>query len=235
MSVRRAGWALFLVAAFLFALIALLPLRLALDWFGFGDRGLTARAATGTVWLGALQEAQIGPVPLGDVTARLNVLPLFLGRARLTLAGADEATGLEGAVTVSRHSFGFDDVSARFRVGAMLSPLSMLDFDDVSAGFTSGRCTRGEGTVRATVSGTIAAMAPASGLAGQVRCAGESLLLPLASPTGMERLDIRVSSDGHYRLELIVRPADEAVRGRLIAAGFRPSGQGYSIQVDGAF
>ena len=178
MRVRRAGWALFLVAAFLFALVALLPMRLALGWFGFGDRGLTARAATGTVWLGALQEAQVGPVPLGDVTARLNVLPLFLGRARLTLAGADEATGLEGAVTVSRHNFGFDDVSARLRVGAMFSPLSMLDFDDVSAGFTSGRCTRGEGTVRATVSGQVAGIA----LASPRSCTG--LRAPHACSTG---------------------------------------------------
>jgi general secretion pathway protein N len=237
MSIRRAGWALFLVAAFLFALLALLPMRLALDWFGFGERGLTARAATGSVWLGALQEAQVGPVPLGDVKARLNFFPLFLGRARLTLAGADEATGLEGAVTVSRHSFGFDDVSARLRVGALFSPLavSMLDFDDVSAGFTSGRCTRGEGSVRAAVSGQVAGISLASGLAGQARCAGDALLIPLASQSGMERLDIRLSGDGRYRLELLVRPGDEAVRGRLIAAGFRPAGQGYGMQVDGAF
>ena len=237
MRIRRAGWALFLVAAFLFALLALLPMRLALDWFGFGERGLTARAATGSVWLGALQEAQIGPVPLGDVKARLSFFPLFLGRARLTLAGADEATGLEGAVTVSRHGFGFDDVSARLRVGALFSPLavSMLDFDDVSAGFTGGRCTRGEGRVRAAVSGQVAGISLASGLAGQARCTGDALLIPLVSQSGMERLDIRLSGDGRYRLELLVRPGDEAVRGRLIAAGFRPAGQGYGMQVDGAF
>ncbi len=237
MSLRRAGWALFLAAAFLVALIALLPLRLALDWFGFGDRVLTARAATGSVWLGALQEAQVGPVPLGDVKARLNFFPLFLGRARLSLAGADEATGLRGAVTVTRHSFGFDDVSARLRVGALFSPLavSMLDFDDVSAGFTSGRCTRGEGRVRAAVSGQLAGINLASGLSGQARCAGGALLLPLVSQSGMERLNIRLFGDGRYRLELLVRPSDESIRGRLIAAGFRPSGQGYGMQVDGAF
>src|SRR5688500_17079151 len=141
----RVGRKSFLAAAFLFALIALLPLRLALDWLGFGEHFLTARAATGSIWRGALQEAeagpvQAGPVPLGDVTARLNVLPLFLGRARLSLAGADAETGLEGAVTLSRHSFGFDDVTGRFRTVALFAPLpvSTLDFDDVSAGFTSG-------------------------------------------------------------------------------------------------
>ena len=233
----RIGRTLFLVVAFLFALLALLPLRLALDWFGFGDRGLTARAATGSVWLGALQEAQVGPVPLGDLKARLNLLPLFLGRARLSLAGADQATGLEGAVTISRHSFGFDDVSARLRVGALFSPLavSMIDFDDVSAGFTSGRCTRAEGRVRAAVSGEIAGIGLASGLTGQARCAGDALLFPLVSQSGLEQLNIRLFSDGRYRVELLARPGDEAVRGRLIAAGFRPVGRGYGMQVDGAF
>ena len=228
---RRHGGAVFLAVAFLFALIALLPMRLAIDWFGVGGRGLTARAATGSVWLGALQEAQAGPVPLGDLSARLNVLPLFLGRARLSLDGGDN--GFEGAVTVSRHSFGFDDVSARLRVGALFAPLgvSMLDFDDVSAGFTGGQCTRGEGRVRASVAGVLAGI----GLSGQARCAGDALLLPLASASGMERLNIRLLGDGRYRVEFLVRPTDEAVRGRLLAAGFRAAGNSYAIRVDGAF
>jgi general secretion pathway protein N len=232
----RFGWALFLAAAFLFALLALLPLRLALDWFGFGERGLTARAATGSLWLGALQEAQIGPVPLGDLNARLNVLPLLLGRARLSLSGA-ESGGFDGAVTVTRHSFGFDDVDARFRVGALFAPIavSTLDFDDVSAGFTGGRCTRAEGRVRAAVSGEIGGVGLASGLGGQVRCDGDSLLLPLASASGIERLSIRLSGDGRYRAEFFVQSADSGLRGRLAAAGFRPAGNGYVMRVDGSF
>lgn len=237
MRIRRAAWPLFLAAAFLFALVALLPMRLALDLFGFGERGLSARAASGTLWLGALQEAQVGPVPLGDVKARLSLLPLFLGRARLTLRGADDATGLEGAVTVTRHSFGFDDVSARLRVGAMLAPLAVttIDLDDVSAGFASGRCTRAGGRVRGAASGTVAGVAIGPALSGQARCAGEALLLPLASQTGMERLDLRLFADGRYRADLLVRPAGEEARGQLLAAGFRPSARGYALQVNGAF
>lgn len=233
---RRFGWPLFLAAAFLFSLLALLPLRLALDRLGFEDRGLTARAATGSLWSGALQEAQLGPVPLGDLSARLNVLPLFIGRARLSLHGAEPGT-FDGAVIVTRHSFGFDDVSARLRVGALLSPLaiSMIDFDEVSGGFASGRCTRGEGRVRAAVGGEIAGMRLASGLSGEVRCAGAALLLPLASQSGMERLDIRLLPDGRYQVRLLVRTTDEAVRGRLLAAGFRATPQGFVMQVDGAF
>lgn len=233
---RRARWAVLLAAAFVLALVALLPMRLALDTFGFASRGLTARAATGSLWLGALQEAQIGPVPLGDLRARLNFWPLFVGRARLSLAGAEAGT-FEGAVTVTRHSFGFDDVRARLRVGALLSPLavSTIDFDDLSAGFASGRCTRGEGRVRAAVSGDIAGIRLASGLSGEARCAGDALLLPLASRSGMERLDIRLFPDGRYQVRLVVRTNDEAIRGRLLASGFRATPRGSVMQVDGAF
>ena len=233
---RRAGWVAFLTAIFLLALIALLPLRLAIDWFGFGERGLSARAATGSLWFGALQEAQVGPVPLGDLTARLNLLPLILGRARLSLAGAEEGS-FEGAVTVTRHSFGFDDVSARLRLGSLSSTLavSMLDFDEVSGGFAGGRCTRGEGRVRAAVSPELAGLGVGASLSGEARCAGEALLLPLASQAGSERLNIQLYGDGRYRAELIARPADPGLRARLIAAGFRPVGRELAKRVDGAF
>ncbi|HWT12861.1 MAG TPA: type II secretion system protein N [Allosphingosinicella sp.] len=231
------GRTLFLAAAFLFALVALLPLRLVLGGIGFDERGLTARAATGSVWRGALQEAQIGPVALGDVKARLNLLPLLLGRARLSLAGADPATPFEGAASLSRHSFGFEDVTGRFRLGALSSPvpLTSLDFQDVSAGFASGRCTRAEGRVRAAVAGEVAGIGLASGLSGNPRCADDALLLPLASQSGMEQLNIRLFADGRYRLDLFVRSADEAIRARLLAAGLRPVGRGFGMRVDGRF
>jgi general secretion pathway protein N len=236
MRSRRLGWGLFLALAFLFTLVALLPLRLALDWLGFDARGLTARAATGSVWFGALEQAQVGPVPLGDLTARLNVLPLFLGRARVSLRSGEEGT-FAGAVTATRHGFGFDDVNARLRVGALLAPagVGMLDFDDVGAAFAGGRCTRGEGRVRAAVTGQVAGLGLAGGLSGTARCAGDALLLPLASQPGLERLNIRLFGDGRYQVEWLVRPTDEATRGRLVAAGFRPAGQGYFMQVGGAF
>lgn len=229
---RRFGWALFLAAAFLFSLLALLPLRLAIDRLGLGEAGLSARAATGSLWSGALHEAQIGPVPLGDLSARLHFLPLFLGRARLSLHSAD-ASGFEGALIVTRHSFGFDDVSARLRVGALLAPLAVpsLEFDDLGVLFRSGRCVHAEGRVRAMLSGGAGAI----GLLGQARCAEDALLLPLASASGNERLNIRLSADGRYQVEALVRPADPALAARLAAAGFRPVGSGFGLRVDGAF
>lgn len=227
------GRTLFLLAFFAFALGALLPMRLAISWLGFAERGLTARAATGSVWSGALQEARIGPVALGDVGARLNFLPLFLGRARLAIAGADPAAPVEGAVTVSRHGIGFDDVTGRFRLAGLLAPLPVasLALNDVSAGFASGRCVRAEGRVQAAAAGELAG----AGLAGNARCDDGALLLPLASQTGMERLDLRLYADGRWRADLRIRPGDPATGARLLAAGFAITPAGYVRRIEGTF
>jgi len=232
LPVRRS---LFVAAFFALALVALLPLRLALDLFAFERGGLAARAATGSVWNGALQEARIGPVALGDVGARLHLLPLFLGRARLAIEGTDPQAPLRGAATVTRGGVGFDDVTGAFRLGAPAAPLPIasLELRDLSAGFENGRCARAGGRVLATAAGEFAGLA--ARLGGNVRCDGEALLLPLASPSGMERLELRLFADGRYRADLIVRSGDGAVRTRLAAAGFRPAGNALAIRVDGAF
>lgn len=231
------GRTLIALAFFLFALIALFPMRLALGGLGFDQRGLTARAASGSIWLGALQEAQVGPVALGDVRARLNFLPLLLGRARLSLAGTDQAAPFEGAAIVSRHGFGFEDVTGRFRLAGLSGPVavSTLDLDDLSAGFASGRCTRAEGRVRAAVTGAAGRVPVAANLAGNARCANDALLVPLVGQSGMEQLNIRLFPDGRYRIELLVRGLDAATASRLGAAGFRPTARGHVLQVNGSF
>ena len=225
----------FFVAAFAFALIALIPLQVAVSWFGAG--GLAAREATGSIWLGVLKEAQFGPVALGDVRARLNVLPLLLGRARLSLS-RDEADGrLEGAVSVSRHSFGIEDLTGQIRTGTLFAPIPVgaLDLDDVSVEFASGQCESAEGRVRATVSGEMAGIALPGGLAGDARCADGALLLPLASQSGMGRLNLSIRADGGYRIDLVVRQSDPSLVPRLTAAGFQPSSEGYSRRIEGHF
>jgi general secretion pathway protein N len=45
------GRTLFFLGAFFLAMIALLPMRLALDWFGVGERGVAVREVQGSVWL----------------------------------------------------------------------------------------------------------------------------------------------------------------------------------------
>ena len=231
------GRSLFFACAFLFALVALLPLRLALDWFSLDDRGFAAREARGSLWLGAVSEAQFGSLALGDLQTRLRTLPLFVGRARVDLERRDEADRFEGSATLSRHSFGIDDMRAKLDIGSALAPLPIaaLDLDDVSARFTDGLCASAEGLVRASIAGDAGLLALPGGLSGNARCDEGALLLPLASQSGMERLDIRLFDDGRYRVELIVRPGDDMMRDRLIAAGFGLTTGGYVLTAEGAF
>jgi general secretion pathway protein N len=231
------GRTAFFIAALAFALVALLPLRVVVGWYGLDGRGLAAREATGSLWLGALREAQFGAVPLGDLKARLNLLPLFLGRARLSLSRDEPEGRFEGAVTVSRHSFGVDDVTGQLRTGAMFAPLpiSSLDLADVTAHFEGGMCTHAEGEVRAAFAGEMAGLLLPSGLRGSARCAEGALLLPLTSQTGMEQVNLRFQADGRWRIDLAVRPADAGTVAPLVSAGFMPSGGAYVRRIEGSF
>ena len=231
------GRTLFFVCAFLFALVALLPLRLALDWFGVDERGFAAREARGSIWLGALSEAQFGSVALGDLQASLRSLPLFLGRARVDLKRTDEREPFVGSATVSRHSFGIDDVTADLDIGTAFAPLPIagLDLGDVTAHFSDGLCTSAEGVVKATIAGEVAGVSLPAGLSGNARCDDGALLLPLVSQSGMEGLNIRLFQDGRYQLELAVKPIDDAMRDRLIASGFQLTNGGYAMRLSGEF
>ena len=235
LPVRRT---VFFLAAFALALLVLLPLRLAAGWFDLGGKGLAAREAEGSLWLGRLREAQFGPVILGDVDARLNVLPLFLGRARLSLH-RDEAAGglLDGAVLVTRHSFGLEDLTGQLRTGTLFGPLPIatLDLDDVSIHFQGDQCESAEGQIRAGLSADVAGLGLPTALGGAVRCQDGAAMLPLAGQSGMEQLNLSVRASGRWRAEIVLRPTDPATIQRLTAAGFVPGAGGYVRRIDGSF
>jgi general secretion pathway protein N len=228
---------LFFISAFLFALVALLPLGLALRWLGLDGRGFSAREAQGSVWLGLVREARFGSVPLGDLEARLRFLPLVIGRARVDLDHSGEGEGFEGGLTVSRHSFGVDDVRATLAPGPVfaLVPGASFDLADLSAHFADGACAGAEGLVKVGLSGDAAGIPLPRTLSGNARCDGGALLLPLVGQSGMERLDLRLFEDGRYRIELLLRPTDEAARQRLAAAGFTAAGAAFAMRAEGRF
>lgn len=231
------GRSLFFLCAFLFSLLALFPLRLALGWLALDDRGFAAREAEGSIWLGRVTEAQIGPVALGDLSAQLRTLPLFLGRARVDLERPDEANRFEGSATVTRHGFGIDDMTTRLELGSALGPLPLgaVDLSDVTAHFADGQCTTAEGVVRANISGAVAGLTLPGGLSGNARCDRGALLLPLAGQSGTEALNLRLFDDGRYEVEFAVRPVDDVMRDRLIAAGFALTATGYALRASGTF
>jgi general secretion pathway protein N len=231
------GRTLFFCVAFLFALVALLPLRLVLDWLALDERGFAARQAKGSIWLGALSEAQFGSVALGDLSASLRTLPLFVGRARVDLERTDEQRRFEGSATMARNRFGIDDLSAVLDVGTVFAPLPIgsVDLGDVTAHFADGLCTSAEGVVKATIAGDVGGVTLPGGLTGNARCDQGALLLPLVSQSGLEALNVRLYEDGRYQIELAVKPVDDAMRDRLIASGFMLTTGGYALRLSGEF
>ena len=222
---------------FALALLALLPLRLAVDWVGIGETGLSAREVRGSVWGGTLGEARIASVPLGDLRAGLDPLPLLAGRARVNLERPGEGGEvLKGAISIGRHEMGIDDVTARLPLGMVFAPLPVvaIDLKDVSARFRDGLCVSAEGGAHATIEGEMAGALRDGTLSGNVRCDGGALLLPLVSQSGMARAAVRLFGGGRYRAELLVR-GDAGARERLLAAGFAPRAGGYGLTVEGVF
>ena len=226
-------------AMFVVALIVLLPLRLAMGWFDLGDTGLTAREVRGSIWSGSLREASFGGVALGDLHAGLSPFPLLVGRARIDLAGqsAGPARPFRGAISVSRHSFGVDDMSATLPAGTVFAPVpvSALDLDDVSIRFQDGNCEKAEGRVRATLSGDLAGINLGQGMSGSARCDAGALLLPLVSQAGTESIALRLWGTGRFRAELTVQPSDPAEIQKLVLGGFQASAKGYVLAIEGKF
>lgn len=230
------GRRVFLLCVFLVALVALLPMRLALGWLGLDEQGVAARRAEGSVWSGKLVETRLGDAPLGDLSAGLSPVQLLVGRARVDVeTDGDKPGGLAGGVGVSRNSLGIDDMTGVVPVAAVFAPLPIesLDLGDVSARFEGGACERAEGRVKATLSGEIAGLALTQGLTGNARCEGGALLLPLQGGSGMERLAVKLFGDGRYELDLTVRSTDPALGARLTAAGFRATQGGQVLTVRG--
>ena len=197
----------FFVGALLFALVALLPLRLAIGWFALDGRGLAARDVAGSLWLGVMGDAQFGGVALGDMEAGLRFLPLFVGRARIDVERAGDGPPLEAGITATRHGFGIDDATGTVPLaGAGGLPIEAVELGDVSVRFTGGLCGHAEGRVRARLAGELAPLLP-GGLSGEVSCDGAALLLRLRSQSGADGMDIRLLENGRYKAQLVGRGA----------------------------
>lgn len=223
-------------AVFVVALVALLPLRLVLGWFDLDRTRIAAREATGSVWFGALREVEAGQLALGDLGAALSPWPLFVGRARIDLDGGT-ATRVHGAIGVSRHAAGIDDMTATIATGAAFAPLPIgaIDLEDASVRFASGRCESASGRVKATMGGEIAGFALPASLSGEARCDGGALLLPLASQAGTERVALRIAQTGRYTAEFRLQPSDAATAAKLALVGFQQGPGGYVLVTQGKF
>lgn len=237
----RTGRPALMAAMGMIALVAFLPMRLALGWLDLPAQGLTAARVSGSVWGGTLTGARFGDLALGDLSAGVSPLPLLIGRARVILSGpnpgAGDARPLSGAVTLGRHLLGVDGLSASLATGNVFAPLpvSALDLTAVTIRFRDGACEAAEGRVGVSLSGDLGGVALPPMLTGAVRCDGRALLIPLASQAGTEQLSLRVTPDGRYHAQLSVRPTEPLAGAKLEAAGFVAGPDGYGLAAEGAF
>lgn len=234
---RTAPTALF-GAMLVIALVVFLPMRAALGWAGVGAQGFVARSVSGTIWGATLRDAQFGDLALGDLHARLSPWPLLVGRAKIVLEGPESAAQtLRGAASISRHAVGIEDLTAHIATGGVFAPVpvSALDLDAVSVVFRDGRCESAEGRVRATLSGDVGGIALPQTVAGNARCDGDALMLPLTSQAGVEGIALRIDAGGRYRAALSLRPSDPLAAAKLEAAGFVASDGGYRLSIEGQF
>lgn len=227
---------IFLLLAFLLAMLALFPLRLAFNMMSLQDNALAARALHGSVWWGEIEQLMLGRVALGNVEARLSPVQLLGGRARMDFSRQRGAPDdLKGAVSVNNSSFGVDDVTAQVGVGGVFAPLPIngLDFDDLSVRFVDGACVRAEGRMKARMTAPVQGFNLSQGLSGEAVCDGNALLLPLVSQSGLEIMRLRVEGNRSYSAELLVKTGDAALAADLEKNGFTRRGGALVLTVRG--
>lgn len=226
------------LAFFALAMLAFLPLRLALGWSGLDGQGFTAREVTGSLWSGRLVEAKFGDIALGDLDAGLSPVALLIGRARIALQGQgdDSAQRIVGTVEIGRNRAAVIDARGPLSPGNAFAPLPVtaLDLDGVTVRFVDGACESAEGRVRATLAGAFVGQPLPGAISGSARCDAGALLLPLSSGAG-EGVNLRLWPDGRYRAELTLVPSDPAIAARLDGAGFTVNGAARTFAVDGRF
>lgn len=222
----------------LLLLIIFLPLRVALGSI-YGSNLVTAREASGTVWSGKLHDARLGPFSVGSVNGRLAFWPLLLGRTRLMLErpAAPDATAFSGTIASSGSQFALAHITATVPVDQAFAqlPIRNLQFVDFNSEFSGGQCRSASGSVRIMLAASLPGFDLPQGLLGTARCEKGSLLLPLVSQTGLERLEIAIRADRSYTADLILAGARPDIAPALTLSGFTSIANGYRLRRTGKF
>lgn len=211
-------------------LLAVLPLRLALEMADAGSRGLFAKSASGSVWNGRLEGATLRGVELGGASVRLSALPLLLGTrsARLSIPQAD-ARLLEGR----RRGVDRLDGELTLPPSALLAGIPLrVQANGFQVLFSGDACHAAGG--RVTVVADQPDGTPLVTLDGGPACEGRAAVMPLAALDGEGALarmqaTLRLHPDGQWEIEARVPVVEDPAEGlALAAAGFRPGPGGWS-------
>ena len=217
-----------IVALGMLALIIVMPLRTIV-----GGDGVVARKVDGIIWDGSIRDLRVGRLVLGDVNARLHLLPLLLARAQVSLSRGDApfAPGLTGSVTRRIGGFSIDNLKVTLPVASLFAPLPVdsIELQDFSARFIAGRCADAGGNARLTVASGISGLDLSNGLLGKPRCDRGQLLIPLLSQSAMEHVDLRISADGVYTASIYLEGARAEQAAAIALVGFRPVAGGFRM------
>lgn len=219
--------------ALVLGLIAAFPLSVAFSMLGLKDMGVTARSLRGPVWWGGAEQLTVAGIRLDTVDVFLDPLRLLVGQVRIDvvrLTGNLEQD-VAGGITLGWGSRGVQGVTGKLSLSSALAPLpvSRAEFDHFTAHFSGNLCSKAEGRVRVQVPALITGLDLANGLTGEARCEGETLLLPLASQSGQERLEMRFRANGSYEAVMRITSNDPALANALATNGFRPGAGGEKI------
>jgi general secretion pathway protein N len=224
----RSTWIIFLSFMCVMALLMLMPLSTASNALG-----LTARHSQGTILSGALRDASLGRVKIGDVNARLRILSLFTGRLGFALQRGDSPMlpGVSGTVGSSLDGIYAEDLTATIDGGVIVRGMdgSEIRFNSVSFAFANGKCSAASGVVRLSLEQTALGAVLKGALIGNAECRNGDLFLPLLSQSTMERISIRIKGNGSFQATFTINEPSPENATALSLAGFQPVAGGMRL------
>ncbi len=231
---RRAR--LWLALAIVGAVTLAFPLRLALAIAA--PQGLSASAASGTIWSGRLHQSRIGGLDVGTIDVGLKPLSLLLGRLELGIERPGDALNgpLSGSIGTGIGGPGVDGLTGTVALsGGGLIPVDSVAFTGFSARMGSDGCSRAGGQLRVMPALAVAGLDLANGLSGNARCANGVLVLTLTGQSGLERLVVRARRDRRYDARLSIRADTPDMARALAVAGFLPAADGFGVALSGHY
>ena len=218
----------FLIFFAFLALLLMMPLG-----FAAQKMGVVARNSQGTIMSGALRDASIGRIRIGDVNARLHLLSLLGGRIGFALerGNVPHSPGISGVVGQSINGLFADELTATFDGRALVKELdgAQLHFEKFSMAFADGRCSVASGVVRLSLSESALSSIIRGSMIGNAECRQKDIFFPLMSQSTMERAFVRIKPNGHYLVTLTISEPAADIANALTLAGFQPVAGGFRI------
>lgn len=235
-ALRRAG---LFAAAFLLLLIAFAPLRWAMGRLGLEREGLAAAQVRGTIWAGRLTQASYRGLQLGDADVGLQLLPLLLGRTRLTVETGAGGPAPGRAVLIRGGGLrGVENATLIVPVQLLQTPLPLqgeLRLSDATVLFRNGACHEAQGRVATDLLQRSAAFLQWQGpeLSGELACRGSAIVAPLSGARDGTEISVtfRLDPNRAYRVDTRVLTSDLTLGAALALAGFDRRADGF-VRVD---